>query len=172
MILKEIETKYLDRPPDRFGINDEGFTGALHVINNPELDSVEILKELIESKPDGIRLVSRFKLTNLPPELYDYEPYDMYRIVNVVPMTLFKSNSVVNYGALKEITYIKKGNYLLVKPNEIYTHLTHNGDLTSLGYLSLLLNVNNRELSYEIKKRGLRLFNRNLNKYFKDEYRK
>lgn len=171
-ILKEIETKYLDRPPDRFSVNDEGFTGAVHIINNPELDSERILRELIESKPNAIRLVSRFKLTYLPPELYDLEPYDIYQPVNIVPMTLFKTNSVVGYGTLKDITYIKKGKYLLVKPNEIYTHLTHNGDLTSLGYLSLLLNVNSMEqLPYEIKKRGMKLFEKNLNKYFKDEYR-
>lgn len=172
MILKEIETKYLDRPPDKFSINEDGFKGAVHIINNPELDTEDILKEVIETKPDDIRLVSRFKLTYLSPELYELEPYDMYRVVNIVPMTLFKSNSVINYKALEEINYIKKGNFLLVKPNEIYTHLTHNGDLTSLGYLSLLLNINTKELSYETKKRGYRLFNRNLNKYFRDEYRK
>ena len=171
MILKEIEAKYLDRPPDRFAVNYEGFTGALHVINNPELDSEECLKELIETKPNNVRLVSRFKLTYLDPDKYDLEPYDLHRLIKIVPMTLFKSNSVIIYISIGDITYIKKGKFTLVKPNEVYTHLTHNGDLTSLGYLSLLLNIDSKELGFEIKKKGTRLFNRNLNKYFKDEYR-
>jgi hypothetical protein len=164
-LFREVEKAYTGESD--FTLNDN--LSNKIIINLLEFDNKEFLNDLITTYKD-IKLISRFKLNHLNENQYSYEPYDLNKVVKILPLSLIKSNRITTPNLQSNITYRINSGYLFIKPDSRYTQVIHNEDLTLMGYISVLMNPDNLELGKEFIKIGKQLFKKNLLNYIKYEF--